>query len=65
MELPARVRPWAGALGSLAVPPAFPEVAEKVLSDAQAADLFAYIKSMPESPAADKIPLLSRIMSEK
>ena len=46
-------------------PRQMPPYTAKVLSDAQAADLWAYIKAMPESPAADKIPLLSRIMSEK
>jgi ubiquinol-cytochrome c reductase cytochrome c subunit len=39
-----------------------PPYTAKVLSDAQLADLFAYIKSLPVSPAADQIPLLSRIM---
>jgi mono/diheme cytochrome c family protein len=46
-------------------PRRMPPYTEKVLSDAQAADLFAYIKLLPASPAADQIPLLSRIMAEK
>jgi ubiquinol-cytochrome c reductase cytochrome c subunit len=46
-------------------PRQMPPYTAKVLSDAQAADLFAYIKSIPESPSADKIPLLTRIMGEK
>ena len=46
-------------------PRQMPPYTEKVLSDAQVADLFAYIKAMPESPSADRVPLLSRIMSEK
>lgn len=46
-------------------PRRMPPYTEKVLSDAQAADVFAYIKSLPASPAADQIPLLSRIMAEK
>jgi len=46
-------------------PRQMPPYTDKVLSDAQAADLFAYIKSMPESPSADKLSLLTRIMSEK
>jgi len=46
-------------------PRQMPPYTAKVLSDDQAADLWAYIKAMPESPAADKIPLLSRIMNEK
>jgi mono/diheme cytochrome c family protein len=46
-------------------PRQMPPYTSKVLSDEQAADLWAYIKSMPESPAAGSIPLLSRIMNEK
>jgi mono/diheme cytochrome c family protein len=46
-------------------PRQMPPYTEKVLSDAQAADLWAYIKSLPESPAASAIPLLSRIITEK
>jgi mono/diheme cytochrome c family protein len=42
-----------------------PPYTEKVLTDAQLADLFAYIKSMPASPSADQIPLLMRIMEAK
>src|SRR5262244_985503 len=46
-------------------PRRMPPYTEKVLTDAQAADLFAYIKSLPASPSADQIPLLKRIMEEK
>jgi mono/diheme cytochrome c family protein len=46
-------------------PRQMPPYTAKVVSDAQAADLWAYIKTIPESPAASAIPLLSRIMSEK
>ena len=46
-------------------PRRMPPYTARVLSDAQLADLFAYIKSLPASPAADQIPLLSRIMSGK
>ena len=46
-------------------PRRMPPYTEKVLTDAQAADLFAYIKSLPASPSADQIPLLKRIMAEK
>ena len=35
------------------------------LDDAQLADLFAHIKSLPESPAAKNIQLLTRIIGEK
>jgi mono/diheme cytochrome c family protein len=46
-------------------PRRMPPYTEKVLTDAQLADLFAYIKSLPLSPPADQIPLLSRIMAAK
>jgi mono/diheme cytochrome c family protein len=46
-------------------PRQMPPYTAKVLSDDQAADLWAYVKSMPESPPAGSIPLLSRIISEK
>jgi mono/diheme cytochrome c family protein len=46
-------------------PRRMPPYTEKVLSDAQLADVFAYIKSLPVSPPADQIPLLSRIMAGK
>ena len=46
-------------------PRQMPPYSAKVLSDAQLADLFAYVKSLPESPAAKNIPLLSRIISER
>jgi mono/diheme cytochrome c family protein len=46
-------------------PRRMPPYTEKVLTDAQLADLFSYIKSLPASPPADQIPLLARIMSAK
>jgi mono/diheme cytochrome c family protein len=46
-------------------PRRMPPYTDKVLSDAQAADLFAYIKSLPASPSADQIPLLKKIMDAK
>src|SRR5436309_15403948 len=46
-------------------PRQMPAYTDKVLPEQQAADLWAYIKSMPESPAASAIPLLSRIISER
>ena len=44
-------------------PRRMPPYTDKVLSDAQLADLFAYIKSLPVSPSADQIPLLRRMMA--
>jgi mono/diheme cytochrome c family protein len=46
-------------------PRQMPPYTSKVLSDAQAADLWVFIKAIPESPSADKIPLLSRIINQK
>jgi mono/diheme cytochrome c family protein len=46
-------------------PRRMPPYTDKVLSDADAADLFAYIKSLPASPSADQIPLLKQIMDAK
>jgi mono/diheme cytochrome c family protein len=44
-------------------PRQMPPYTEHVLSDAQLADLFAYISSIPASPAARDIPLLTRIIN--
>ena len=46
-------------------PRQMPPYSDKVLSDAQLADVFAYIKSLPESPPARNIPLLMRIINQK
>ena len=46
-------------------PRQMPPYTAKVLSDAQLADLFAYLKSLPESPPAKDIPLLTRIINQK
>lgn len=46
-------------------PRQMPPYTSKVLSDAQLADLFAYIKSLPESPPAKNIPLLTSIINQK
>ena len=46
-------------------PRQMPPYTAKVLSDAQLADLFAHIKSLPESPAPRNIPLLTGIIGEK
>ena len=42
--------------------PQMPPYSTKLLSDAQLADLWAYIKSLPVSPDAKDIPLLVQIM---
>jgi mono/diheme cytochrome c family protein len=42
-----------------------PTYTSKVVPDQQAADLFAYIKTFKEPPAAKDIPLLNQILNEK
>lgn len=42
-----------------------PSYSEKVLSNAQAGDIYAYIKTLPNAPAAKDIPLLTSIKAEK
>jgi len=65
----ARLVPLAMTVSGFTVyvhnPRRMPPYTAKVLSDAQLADLFAYVKSLPVSPPADQIPLLSRIMAGK
>jgi len=46
-------------------PRQMPPYSTKLLSDAQVADLWAYLKSLPESPDAKDIPMLVRIMRGK
>ena len=42
-----------------------PPYSEKVLADAQLADVYAYVKTLPDkTPAAKSIPVLSKILSE-
>jgi mono/diheme cytochrome c family protein len=43
--------------------PQMPPYSAKLLTDAQVADLWAYVRSLPVSPEAKDIPLLARIMS--
>jgi mono/diheme cytochrome c family protein len=46
-------------------PQNMPPYTAKVMTDAQAADLYAYIKTFQPSQAAKDIPLLNQIMNEK
>jgi mono/diheme cytochrome c family protein len=41
-----------------------PPYSAKVISDAQLADIYAYLKTLPDSPAAKDIPLLQQIEKE-
>src|SRR5437899_10199021 len=45
--------------------PQMPPYSNKLLSDAQLADLWAHVKSLPQSPEAKDIPLLMRIISAR
>ncbi len=46
-------------------PNRMPSYSAKVISDAQLADIWTYIKTLPESPAAKDIPLLNQILNER
>jgi mono/diheme cytochrome c family protein len=46
-------------------PRQMPPYSTKLLTDAQMADLWAYIKSLPVSPEAKDIPLLAEIMKQR
>jgi mono/diheme cytochrome c family protein len=41
--------------------PGMPGYSTKVLSDAQAADVFAYVLSLPKAPELKDVPLLSQL----
>ena len=41
-------------------PPSMPPYTAKVLSETQLADVWAYVKTLPESPLARTIPLLNQ-----
>ena len=62
--VPMRMNP-PGFTAYVRNPRQMPPYTAKVLSDAQLADLFAYIKSLPESPPASNIALLTRIINQK
>jgi mono/diheme cytochrome c family protein len=46
-------------------PNLMPSYSAKVLSDEQLGDIWAYVKSLPDAPAAKDIPLLQQILNEK
>lgn len=50
--------PVSGFTAFVRNPPTMPPYTPKVLSDAQLADVWAYVKTLPESPPARDIPLL-------
>jgi mono/diheme cytochrome c family protein len=46
-------------------PNRMPSYSAKVISDQQLADIWAYVKTLPDAPAAKDIPLLQQIKGEK
>jgi mono/diheme cytochrome c family protein len=60
--------PQAGFIAYVRNPPRanqMPSYSTKVLADADLADIYAYIKTLPDSaPPAASIPILSRILSQ-
>ena len=45
-------------------PNRMPPYSAKVISDAQLGDIYAYLKTLPDAPAAKDIPLLQQIEKE-
>jgi mono/diheme cytochrome c family protein len=45
-------------------PNRMPPYSAKVISDAQLADIYAFLKTLPDAPAAKDIPLLQQIEAE-
>jgi mono/diheme cytochrome c family protein len=45
-------------------PNRMPPYSTKVISDAQLGDIYAYLKTLPDAPAAKDIPLLQQIEKE-
>jgi mono/diheme cytochrome c family protein len=60
--------PQAGFIAYVRNPPRanqMPSYSPKVLADADLADIYAYIKSLPDSaPPADSVPILNQILSQ-
>jgi mono/diheme cytochrome c family protein len=46
-------------------PRQMPPYTAKVVPDAELADIWAYLQTLPRSPSAKDIPLLNQILSEK
>src|ERR1700685_336525 len=60
--------PQAGFIAYVRNPPRanqMPSLSAKVLADADLADIYAYIKALPDSaPPASSVPILSQILSQ-
>jgi len=65
----ARLVPMRMALPSFTAyvrnPRQMPPYTSKVLTDAQLADMWAYIQALPKSPDPKDIPLLTQMLNEK
>jgi mono/diheme cytochrome c family protein len=53
-----------GSAGRIGAAGRMPAYSAKVLPDQELADIFAYVKTLRESPAAKDIPLLNQILRE-
>jgi mono/diheme cytochrome c family protein len=54
----------AGFIGFVRNAGRMPSYSSKVLPDAQLADIYAYIKTLPTSPDAKDIPLIQELLKE-
>jgi mono/diheme cytochrome c family protein len=64
-RLVPRRQPLPAFTAFLRRPVRMPPYSAKVMSDAQAADLWAYIGTLAASPPAASIPLLKQLLTEK
>jgi mono/diheme cytochrome c family protein len=55
---------FTGLVRNPGAPGRMPPYSAKVISDSQLADIYAYLKTLPDSPAAKDIPLLQQIEKE-
>ena len=62
---PSRFATAAGLTMFVRNPPTMPPYSIQVLSDAQVADIWAYLQSLPRPAGAKDIPLLNQILMEK
>jgi mono/diheme cytochrome c family protein len=62
VRLPREPRPGSSPAGQQ---DRMPPYSAKVLPDSELSDIYAYLKTLPEGPAAKDIPLLRQIGAEK
>ena len=56
--------PAVAMIAYVRAPQRMPAYGPAVISDQELTDIWAYVKTIPESPAVDKIPLLTQIQGE-